>query len=357
MNPLSDFTYTLIKYRPQLRYYPRVIAYYIKFALFEPFRWLELLFFRNKVKNYQFNKDPIFILGYYRSGTTHLQEVLLQDKSFGYLNFYQTFFSVGFLCSEKVLKPVCNFIIKLTGFKHPAHNIPFHFALPGEEDVGMVSSGFKLASNWGQVYPKYFKHYFKRTVFFDDISDDDYQSFKTEFKNYITRISMANGDKPLLLKSPPQTGRIKFLKEVFPNAKFIYIRRNPYHVFKSNLKLWKSFYGQHLHEIPQTEIEENILWSFDKSLESYEQMKQKINSNELYEVSYEDFLSNPLEELEKIYNTLEIPGFEQNREKFKTYLGQKHGQNRAKYDFSEESLKKVENRWAKWIKAGNYQRP
>ncbi len=357
MNPLADFTYTLINYRPQVRYIPRVLAYYFKFSLFEPFRYLERAFLGKKIQNYKFGKDPIFILGYYRSGTTHLQEVLLQDKQFGYLNFYQTFFSTAFNFSEKFLKPICNVIIKSTGFRHPAHNIPFHFALPGEEDVAMVSSAFKLSSNWGQVYPKYFKQIFNQTVFFDDVSEENYKLFKKEFRDLVVRISMANKDKQLLLKSPPQTARIKMIKEVFPNAKFIYIRRNPYHVYKSNLKLWKSFYGQHLQEISQEEVKENIFWSYDKSLTYYEEMKKELKENELYEISYEDFLMAPLEKTREIYEKLELPGFQESQINFSTYISKKHGQNRASYQFPEEQLQEIETRLKKWIEQGNYSRP
>ena len=35
-----------------------------------------------------------------------------------------------------------------------------------------------------------------------------------------------------LSKNPPHTGRVKELVKMFPNAKFIYLMRNPYTVFE-----------------------------------------------------------------------------------------------------------------------------
>ena len=41
--------------------------------------------------------------------------------------------------------------------------------------------------------------------------------------------------RPLVLKSPPHTARIRQLLEWFPEAKFVHIRRDPYRVIQSRL--------------------------------------------------------------------------------------------------------------------------
>ena len=38
--------------------------------------------------------------------------------------------------------------------------------------------------------------------------------------------------RPLVLKSPPHTARIRLLLELFPDARFVHIRRDPYAVFR-----------------------------------------------------------------------------------------------------------------------------
>ena len=49
----------------------------------------------------------------------------------------------------------------------------------------------------------------------------------------------------LILKSPPHTCRIKLLLELFPDARFVHIVRDPYVVFPSTVNLWKSLYLAH----------------------------------------------------------------------------------------------------------------
>ena len=52
-------------------------------------------------------------------------------------------------------------------------------------------------------------------------------------KTKLTKGEEAAQNSRLLIKSPVHTGRVKLLLDLFPNAQFIYIHRNPYQVFKS----------------------------------------------------------------------------------------------------------------------------
>ena len=55
------------------------------------------------------------------------------------------------------------------------------------------------------------------------------------------KISLWNtGGTQYLSKNPPHTGHVKALVDLFPNAKFIYLMRNPYTVFEST----RSFFTQ-----------------------------------------------------------------------------------------------------------------
>jgi len=43
--------------------------------------------------------------------------------------------------------------------------------------------------------------------------------------------------RPMILKSPGHTCRIRFLLELFPTARFVHIHRNPYTVFLSTKRM------------------------------------------------------------------------------------------------------------------------
>jgi hypothetical protein len=340
-----------------LKYLPRVLLYYVKFIAFEPFRLVERALYGEKLRTYRFSEDPIFILGYYRSGTTHLQEVLLQDPQYGYMNFFQCYFTNAFLVTERACKTLFQKIMTAVRFDHPAHRVPFRFDMPGEEDVAMVASGVRCAANWGQVYPRSFRHLFDKYVYFETATPEERQEFEGEMLDLLKRVALANGNKRLLLKSPPQTGRLAMLKSLFPRAKFIYIRRNPYLVYKSNLRLWSSFHAQCLQDFTVDQAREAVLWSFDKCLEFYERDKVALAENDLYEIAYEDFMKDPMGNLEAIYRKLELPGYPAAEPRFRTYLERKHGQNIDRHEFSPDDFEAIESRWKRWVEQGRYERP
>jgi omega-hydroxy-beta-dihydromenaquinone-9 sulfotransferase len=356
-SPVLDFTHLLLQHGPSARYLPRILVYYVKLLFFEPFRWLENLLVRRRPDGLRLREDPVFILGYYRSGTTHLQEVLLQDPRFGYLNFYQCYFQKGFLVTERFFKKTFGRIMTAIRFRHPAHGVPFEFDLPGEEDVSLTASGFGNAACWGQLFPRSFRAFFSKFVLFEGCSEEERAIFERELQDLIGRVSVAHGGKRLLLKSPPHTARVAMLRRLYPGAKFIFIRRNPYLMYKSNQKLWRSFYGQCLQSFDDEQAREGILWSFDRILDRYEREKRLLAPGQLVEVAYEKFAADPLGVLRSIYQELGLGSFDDVQPRFQEYLARKHGTNVDRYRIDERDVRDVEAHWKRWLDAWGYSRP
>ena len=57
-----------------------------------PFRLYEKLMINRKFKSIDIENDPIFIIGHWRSGTTHLHNLLCQDPQMGYATTFQSVF-------------------------------------------------------------------------------------------------------------------------------------------------------------------------------------------------------------------------------------------------------------------------
>ena len=67
-----------------------------------------------------------------------------------------------------------------------------------------------------------------------------------------------------MLKSPPHTGRVKVLLEMFPDAKFVHIVRDPFVIFPSTVHLWKTLYSTQGMQKPRFEgLDEYVLANFD----------------------------------------------------------------------------------------------
>lgn len=339
---------------PEARYLPRAALYLLKFVLWEPFRWGERAL-GPPVE--PLPRGPVVVLGYYRSGTTHLQEVMLQDRRFGFMNFYQGYFPTAFNSTEAWVKPVFERIIRASGFLHPAHGVPFSFDLPAEDDVALVASGFRLAANWGQLYPDRFRELYGPTGLLEDLSPSDEAEFVAALTDLLGRVSRANAHKRLLLKSPPHTARLGLLARVWPDARFVFIRRDPLDVFASNLKLWRSFEGQHLRAPRDPAIaREHIAWSHDRTHAAYLRDRAALAPGRLVELAYEDLLADPLGQLERVYGGLELGEFERWKPAFAEYLARVHRPEPPVHALSDADRAFVEQRLGAWRVMWGYSR-
>ena len=77
---------------------------------------------------------------------------------------------------------------------------------------------------------------------------------------------------------------------MFPNAKFIYLMRNPYTVFESTRNFFtNTIQPLKLEDISPEALEQNVLSIYAKLYHKYEADKQFIPEGNLMEVKFEDF--------------------------------------------------------------------
>ena len=95
--------------------------------------------------------------------------------------------------------------------------------------------------DWGQAYRRLAfpneKEQYLEYLSMEGVSAKDREHWKRTFDLYIRYLNLHYG-KRLTLKSPPHTGRIGLLKELYPNAKFIHITRDPQSFIPSTMHLW-----------------------------------------------------------------------------------------------------------------------
>ena len=142
---------------------------------------------------------------------------------------------------------------------------------------------------------------------------------------------------------------------MFPNAKFIYLMRNPYTVFESTRSFFtNTIQPLKLEDISNEEIEKNILSIYAKSYHKYEADKQYIPEGNLIEVKFEDFEADALAMTENIYQKLSIPGFEDAREAIEKYVGGKKGYKKNKYKYDDRTVQLVQDNWDFALKQWDY---
>ena len=82
----------------------------------------------------EFEDQPVFILGHWRSGTTFVHNILSLDKHFGYNTTYQTVFPNMMLFGQSFFKKNMAFLMP---DKRPTDNMELNVDLPQEEEFAL----------------------------------------------------------------------------------------------------------------------------------------------------------------------------------------------------------------------------
>ncbi|MGB0523613.1 MAG: sulfotransferase family protein [Flammeovirgaceae bacterium] len=298
--PFIHLVLILIRYKGMhWRRLPVLLPWLLKTLLFEPFRWLEALYVAIRLP-FVHVQDPIFILGYYRSGTTWLQQLTSTDPAFATPTIFQTIFPECMLVLESILKPCLQWASKRFQLENKYHRLPFDWDFPGEEDVAINALAYLCDFNRIYQYPSQATHIIEKH-FRDERTQ---QQWLRAHQYYVKKLSLKYGNKRLVLKSPPNTGRIRLLKSIYPTAQFIFIQRNPKMCLISTRRLWGLNRPFSLEEYSETLAQAVAEYAYTVFHEQYERDKAQLQARELAELRYETFIQNPLAQLDQVYQTL-----------------------------------------------------
>lgn len=303
------------------------------------------------LKDRAVNMEPVFILGHWRSGTTFVHNVMALDKHFGYTTTYQTVFPHLMLFGQSFFKKTMSWLMP---DKRPTDNMELNVDLPQEEEFALSNMmPYTYYNFW--FYPKSMMEYCDKYLIMKDCTEEERQVFKDTFLKLI-KISLWNTKgTQFLSKNPPHTGRVKEILEMFPNAKFIYLMRNPYTVFESTRSFFtNTIQPLKLQDISDAEIEHNILEVYKKLYAKYEEDKALIPEGNLIEIKFEDFEANAYEMTQKIYETLSIPGFEEAKVNIQAYLDKKKSYKKNTYKYAPRTVELVEKNWDFALKQWGY---
>lgn len=304
-----------------------------------------------KIADKPLEMDPLFILGHWRSGTTFVHNIFACDKHFGYTTTYQTVFPHLVLWGQPFFKKNMSFLMP---DHRPADNMELKVDLPQEEEFALSNMMATTYYNFW-FFPSRMMEYCDRFLTFEKITEEERQQFKDTFLKLV-KISLANtGGTQYLSKNPPHTGRIRTLLEMFPNAKFIYLKRNPYTVFESTRNFFThTIQPLMLQPISEAELIANYVEAYRRLFYKYEEEKHLIPEGNLVEVKFEDFEHDAFGMTEDIYRRLDLPNFEASRPAIEAYLGKKKGYKKNKYKYEPETVRMVEDNWKMALDAWGY---
>lgn len=317
------------------RFIPRFLMAFLLSFLNWPIAIAEKLLFRKRIAQAKV-QSPVFILGYPRSGTTYLYYLLSRDPGFSFLKTYEAMAPNVIFLFGKVMQSIARLALPKS---RPMDNLEMGADLPKEAEFAMANLGIASLAH-GYYFPKSFRSYFERFVLFK--KEKEKRQWQANFDFLCKKLTLLNNGKRLLLKSPFDTARIDAMLELYPDARFIYLHRDPVAVYASNEKLFASILPAiSLQEIEEEQIHQIIIQSYRQTIQAYQAQKESIPKGNLIEIAYEDFVLHQEKTLQSIYEVLDLGAFDRVSSYLQKEMRQYENYQKNRYEMEAEKVEWV----------------
>jgi hypothetical protein len=285
--------------------------------ILEPFTQAERIIWQKRIRNYRLTTPPVFIIGFWRSGTTLLHNLLCQDPDAAYTTTFQTVFPNLVLTQSWWLKPLINHLVPA---RRPYDNVSMDMDFPQEEDFGLMniqpSTIYKFF-----LFPADFERIIEEELFTGNLNPNLLTQWKEAYRGMIAKAIFNTGGTRYIGKNPCHLTRIGLLTEMFPDAKFIFIHRHPYNVIESLYHFILSvFPGVQLQDVPSGFSREKVVNLYKKCVDAYFCNRDKIQSSNLIELKMDDFMEDIPWHLKAIYEKFGLGDFSKVSMVFNQYL-------------------------------------
>lgn len=247
-------------------------------------------------------KKPIYILGHWRSGTTHLHNLMNVDGTFLSPNTYQAAFPHSFW-AERWLAPLLD---KIGPGERLMDRMKMVMASVQEEEIALASLG--APSSYLAIHFPHDADRYRSYVSFRNATEAERGKWKSAYGKFMSKFQSLYGDgRSLVLKSPAHTARISMLLDMYPDARFVHIHRNPYETIRSTLHLYDSWFKmvnfQSLDSLKR-DRDQLVLDMYEEVHRCWIEDKDLIPEDRLFVLGFDSLKKEPIDSLGKIYEFL-----------------------------------------------------
>jgi hypothetical protein len=314
-------------------------------------RFLSELFYRGAANRAEV-PPPLFVLGHWRSGTTMLHELIVLDEQFTFPNSFECLAPHHFLLTERVFSPVIQLLLPK---RRPMDAVPISVKSPQEDEFALCNLGagspyltwaFPLEAAPTRPY-----------LDLNDLPEADRIRWRDAMLWFSKRLTAARPGR-IVFKSPGHTARVRTLLEVFPEAQFVHIVRNPYVLFSSTVRTWRKLTeAARFQNVDQPDLEEHVLEQFIRMYRAFERDRQLLGPGKLYEIRYEDLVEDPIATVRGVYEELALGDFERVRPKLEAYFADRADFATNRYRLTPELEQRITEHWGEFIERMGYEPP
>ena len=170
------------------------------------------------------------------------------------------------------------------------------------------------------------------------------------------RLNLKKPSARIVVKSPGHTARVKTILELFPDARFVHLVRDPRAVIPSAIRTWTRMNDAVSLQIRrERSLEDHIFNMFELMYDRFEQDRALISEANFYELHYEDLVTDPLTQLEEIYRRLDLGDFATSRPAVAKYLEGVKNYRTNKYELDDGLAAKIRERCGDYLGRYGYE--
>ena len=246
----------------------------------------------------------IVILGYWRSGTTFLHELLCLDPRRCFPTTHACMNPHHFLLTEGSALARGD-----AGVKRPMDEMEIRPGSPQEDEFALLSLGAR--SPYEALIAPHCLAQALKLADPRDLPPNEEQAWRSVFVDFARGVSARGEGRPMILKSPTHGFRVSTLRELLPDARFILISRNPATHFESVIRMWRRMFETYsLGAIPSDDaVREAILPDRARFEAKLEDGVAGLPGNRYAELTYEELIADPAASCERLYDRLDLGDF------------------------------------------------
>lgn len=270
------------------------------------------------------SRTPIvFVLGYYRSGTTHLHYLLSCDRRFITPKWFQVMAPTGWWCSWSIIRWL---LVPFLSSTRPQDDVAIGPEWPAEDDFAVNNHTAASTMPGRMIVPadRLWDHY-RRYQTLEALTESQRSRFRRSLRAFVSRLEW-NPLRPskvsqrmILLKSPAHTARVRELSELFgaDRVRFVHLSRDPTAVLRSNIAMHRRFEPYLLADPPIDHgetIRARVVQEYDLTERAFLAQSAALagkggggedtEDGRIARVRYQDLVADPVTVLRRVYAEL-----------------------------------------------------
>jgi hypothetical protein len=225
--------------------------------------------------------------------------------------------------------------------RRPFDNVRLDLDFPQEEEFGLMNlqpySIYKFF-----IFPADFDEIIEDELFTANLPEDKKAVWMKQYREMIAKAAFNTGGKRFISKNPCNITRLGLIREMYPDAKFIFIHRNPYQAVESLYRfILEIFAGVQLQETPADFNREKVTLLYEKIIRAYLKDREILGPENLVELRMEDLLEDPVKNIRNIYDTFHLDDCEAAIARMQTYIEDTNYSRNGTYRLEPESIRLV----------------